>query len=107
MRKDSRAFKPLVAEHKIASDFCSQVHFSHLHNSWRICRLWRGWRLLLDVTASPDLRLDATDSFQRLLPSLLSLLHSGKRLQDGLHLPLLSCLQRDRRVRRWEESAGT
>lgn len=65
---------------------------SHLHDSWGICSLWCS-RLLLDVTAASDLYLAATYSLQGLLPALLPLLHAGKRLEDGFHLPLLSCLQ--------------
>lgn len=66
---------------------------SYLHDSWGIGHLWCGWWLLLNVTASPNLRLDATNTLQSLLPAFLSLLHSGKGLQNGLHLPLFSCLR--------------
>lgn len=75
---------------------CVCVSVSHLHDSRRIRRLRRGWRLLLDVAAAPDLRLHAADPLQRLLSALLPLLHPGEGLQDGLHLPLFSSLRRDR-----------
>lgn len=79
---------------------------SHLHDSWRICRLWSS-RLLLDVIADSNLWLDATDSLQGLLPAFLSLFHAGKGLQDGLHLPFFSRLHRVRcgvgRRGGWEE----